>query len=315
MAIRTEGLTKAYGDLVAVRDLTLRVEPGEIYGFLGPNGAGKTTTILMLLGIIRPTRGRVFLFDMPLAENYFAVKRRLGVVAERQHFYDDMTAEEYLHFFADLYEVPNKARRIGELMEAVGLSEFMKLRACDYSRGMQQKLGLVRALLHDPDLLILDEPVSGLDPYGIREVRHLLLEENRRGKTIFLSSHILSEIERTAHRVGIIHRGVLVTEGSLETLRARLRKETELEVELEQVGPQLVETLSALPFVSQVHREERRLTLRLAADADYRPQVSAAITAAGGIILAMRRKEMSLEDAFVTITADHVAALAGYAGG
>lgn len=313
--IRTEGLTKAYGNLVAVKDLTLRVEPGEIYGFLGPNGAGKTTTILMLLGIVRPARGRVFLFDLPLEENYFAVKRRLGVVAEHQHFYDDMTAEEYLHFFADLYEVRHKRRRIGELMEAVGLSAFMKIRARDYSRGMQQKLALVRALLHDPDLLILDEPVSGLDPHGIREVRHLLLEENRRGKTIFLSSHILSEIERTAHRVGIIHRGTLVTEGSLETLRARLRKETELEVELDRVWPELVATLRRLPFVSQVRRQDRRLSLRLATDGDYRPQVSAAITAAGGVILAMRLKEMSLEEAFVTITAENVTTLAGYAGG
>lgn len=309
--IRTERLCKDYDGFAAVKDVTLHVEPGEIYGFLGPNGAGKTTIILMLLGIEKPTKGRIFLFGQPLQENYFRLKHRVGVLGERQYIYDDMTAREYLRFFADLYQVKEKDRRIEALLEAVGLRHFGEVRARDYSRGMQQKLGLVRALLHDADLLILDEPVSGLDPHGILEVRHLIQEQNRRGKTVFISSHILSEVERTAHRVGIIHHGVLMAEDSLDNLRSRLRQQVELEVELQEVQPGLVESLSGLEFVREVATKDNKLTLKLDAATDFRPQVFATISACGGVIVDMRTKEMSLEEAFVTITERNVSLLAG----
>ncbi len=304
--IRTEGLTKEYDGFAAVKDLNLHVEPGEIYGFLGPNGAGKTTTIIMLLGILQPTRGCIFLFGQALHQYYFDIKRRLGVVGEHQYLYDDMTAYEYLSFFADLYHVDNKAERIGKLMEAVGLDKYLQMQASDYSRGMQQKLGLVRALLHDPDLLILDEPVLGLDPHGIIEVRRLIQEQNRRGKTIFISSHILSEIERTAHRVGIINHGVLVAEDSITNLRNRLRQQMELEVEFQEIRPGLVEALYSLPFIREVAAQGNRLTIQLDAASDGRARISAVISAQGGIIVDMRTKEMSLEEAFVTITEKHV---------
>lgn len=312
--IRTERLCKNYNGFAAVKDVTLHVEPGEIYGFLGPNGAGKTTTILMLLGIEKPTRGQVFLFDQPLHENYFSIKHRIGVLGEHQYVYDDMTAREYLRFFAGLYQVENPEQRIETLLEAVGLRQFADVRARDYSRGMQQKLGLVRALLHDPDLLILDEPVSALDPYGIREVRHLLQEQNRRGKTIFISSHILSEVERTAHRVGIMHRGRLIAEDSLENLRSKLRQQVELELELQEVRPGLVEHLSQLAFVHEVAGNGNRLLLKLDSATDFRPDVSAAISAYGGIIVGMRTREMSLEEAFITITEQNISLLAGGEG-
>lgn len=309
--IRTEHLCKEYNGFAAVKDVTLHVKPGEIYGFLGPNGAGKTTIILMLLGIEKPTRGRIFLFGQSLQENYFHLKHRVGVLGERQYLYDDMTAREYLRFFADLYRVKDKDRRIESLLEAIGLRHFGDARARDYSRGMQQKLGLVRALLHDPDLLILDEPVSGLDPYGIREVRHLIQEQNRRGKTVFISSHILSELERTAHRLGILHHGVLMAEDSLDNLRSRLRQQVELEVELQEVQPGLVESLSGLEFVREVASRDNKLILRLDSTMDFRPQVFATISAHGGVIVDMRTKEMSLEEAFVTITERNVSLLAG----
>jgi ABC-2 type transport system ATP-binding protein len=203
--LEARGLHKRFGDIEAVRGVDLMIAEGETYGLLGPNGAGKTTTILMLLGIERPTRGRVHLFGQDLGSDYFAIKRRIGVVAEHQYLYDDMTAREYLRFFADLYHVDGADHRIEELLEAVDLRPFADVPARDYSRGMKQKLGLVRALIHDPDLLILDEPVSGLDPYGIVQVRTLIQEQNSQGKTVFISSHILSEVEHTAHRVGIIN--------------------------------------------------------------------------------------------------------------
>ena len=171
--IRAEHLAKHYGSVHAVRDLNLAVRPGEIYGFLGPNGAGKTTTLLMLLGIERPTAGRLELFGQPAPVDPFAVKRRLGVVGESQYLYDDLSAWEYLQFFGRLYGVADAERRGQELLERLGLWDFRRLRARDHSRGMQQKLGLARALLHRPELLVLDEPVSGLDPHGIRQVPKL----------------------------------------------------------------------------------------------------------------------------------------------
>ncbi len=307
--IRTEGLWKEYNGFVAVRDVTLHVEPGEIYGFLGPNGAGKTTTILMLLGIEKPTRGHIRLFGGDLDSDYFGIKRRIGVVAEHQYLYDDMTAREYLNFFAQLYRVEDADHRIEELLEAVDLRAFADVRAHDYSRGMQQKLGLVRALLHDPDLLILDEPVSGLDPYGIVQVRTLIQEQNRQGKTVFISSHILSEVERTAHRVGIINGGELRAEDTMADLRRRLSSEGRLEIEVQNVDDGLVQAVSQLPFVHGVELDDRTLTVRTRADRDYRAEISRQITARGGIILAMRSHEMSLEEAFVTITEKNISLL------
>lgn len=313
--IRTENLTKRYGDFTAVDTLNLHVRPGEVYGFLGPNGAGKTTTILMLLGILPPTGGSIHLFDLPLTPgNYFAVKCRIGVVGETQHFYDDMTARETLHFFASLYAVEKAGNRIESLMEALDLSDFLDVRARDYSRGMKQKLAFVRALLPDPDLLILDEPVSGLDPYGIREVRQLIQAQNRAGKTVLISSHILSEVERTAHRVGIIHHGRLLAEDTITGLRARLAAEQQIDVELAEPRPDLPATLVRHPFVQSVDDpagDGRRFTARLNDESDARARLSQAITTQGGIIVTMQQKEISLEEAFVTITERDIPRLVG----
>lgn len=313
--IRTENLTKRYGNFTAVSGLNLHVRPGEVYGFLGPNGAGKTTTILMLLGILPPTNGSVRLFDLPLtAGNYFAIKRRTGVVGETQHFYDDMTAREYLRFFADLYTVVNANDRIESLVEAVELGNFLDVRARDYSRGMKQKLAFVRALLPDPDLLILDEPVSGLDPYGIRQVRQLIQAQNETGKTVLISSHILSEVERTAHRVGIIHHGRLLAEDTIAGLRARLAGEQQIDLELAAPCLDLPEALVRQPFVRGVDDPEgngRRFTVHLSDETEARAGLSQAVIAQGGIIVAMQQKQISLEEAFVTITERDIPRLVG----
>ncbi|MFZ5917038.1 MAG: ABC transporter ATP-binding protein [Chloroflexota bacterium] len=313
--IRTENLCKHFGDFVAVDHLSLHVRPGEVYGFLGPNGAGKTTTILMLLGLSRPTAGSIHLFDLPLtADNYFAVKRRIGVVGETQYFYDDMTAREYLRFFAELYDVPDAGARLQSLMEALDLTAFLDTCARDYSRGMKQKLAFARALLPDPDLLILDEPVSGLDPYGIREVRQLIQAQNQAGKTVFISSHILSEVERTAHRVGIIHHGQLLAEDTIDGLRARLSGELQIELELAEPAPELPAALEKLAFVRTITDTDshgRRFTAHLDSSGDRRAELSRAIVAHGGIIVAMQQKEISLEEAFVTITERDIPRLVG----
>ena len=307
--IQAVDLTRRYGTFEAVAGLNLLIRPGEIYGFLGPNGAGKTTTLLMLLGIIQPTAGEIRLFGRPLHQDYFALKRRLGVVGEHQFLYPDLTAREYLSFFADLYRVPNKARRIGELLERVELWEWRNTLTQAFSRGMQQKLALARALIHEPDLLILDEPVSGLDPRNLVEVRELLLAENRRGVTILISSHILSEVERIAHRVGIISGGRLVAEDSMDGLRRRLWPEVRLRVELADLRPEIGAAVANLPSVRAVKTEGHCLVVDLNGVGDARAEVSRAVSGQRGVIVGMTTEERDLEQAFLAITEGDVRTL------
>lgn len=307
--IETVRLTKNFGDLTAVSSLSLHVEKGEIYGFLGPNGAGKTTTIMMLLGLLPPTEGEVKLFGKRLSEDYFTIKRRIGVLSEVQYLYEEMTALEYLRFFGQLYQVQDIDARIKEILGRVNLYDRRNELLKGYSKGMKQKLGLARALLHDPDILILDEPVSSLDPYGIKEVRDILMEENERGKTIFISSHILSEIERTCHRVGIMNKGRLLAEDTMADLKRRLMDEVELTLELEEEREEVVTALKQLPFVVDVHCRGRHMTVKTRADQDYRGQVSATVSRHGGVVVDLRRHEMSLEEAFVTITEKNLSLL------
>lgn len=308
--IRTENLTKEYDGFKAVDNLNLDVKEGEIYGFLGPNGAGKTTTILMLLGILRPTRGKIYLFEEDLTKNLLSLKRRIGVVSEKQYLYKEMAAGEYLDFFADLYGVKNRKKKIDELLEAMGLLEVKNRKLGAFSRGMQQKLGFARALLHDPELLLLDEPVSGLDPTGIKQIRDLIEEENRKGRTIFISSHLLSEVERLCREVAIINEGKLLAEDTMENLRRKLSKTVELEVELSQAKEEITKALSSFDFVQAIKQQENFLTLRVKSDRDYRAQISETISRQGGIVLGIKVKEMSLEEAFITITQKNISLLA-----
>src|SRR5690606_31872662 len=195
---------RRFAECTAVDNLSLTARPGEIYGFTGGNGAGKTTTIRMLLGILSPDAGAIRICGHPVRRGDRAGRVLVGAVGEVQHLYADMSLADYLAFFAALYGVVRPRQRAAAMLDAVGLGDRAGDRAVDLSKGLQQKLGLARALLHDPPVLILDEPVSGLDPHGIREVREIICRERDRGRTVFLSSHVLSEIERTADRVAIL---------------------------------------------------------------------------------------------------------------
>jgi ABC-2 type transport system ATP-binding protein len=221
--IEAEGLSKRFGSRLAVDCLTFTARPGEIYGFLGPNGAGKSTTIRMLLGILRPDAGSVRICGKPVGPGETETRRMVGAVAEVQHLYSDMTCWDYLRFFAALYRLPDAHRRVREVLENVHLGDRAGDRAATLSKGLQQKLGLARALLHDPPVLILDEPVSGLDPHGIREVREIICRERDRGRLVFFSSHVLSEVERTADRIAIMRRGKLVVENAVGDILSRYR--------------------------------------------------------------------------------------------
>lgn len=314
--IRARGLVKKYGRFTAVDGIDLGIMPGEIYGFLGPNGAGKTSTIMMLLGVSRPTAGEIFLFGQPFTAARLDLRRRIGVVPEKhpRGVWQWMTAAEYLQMFADFFRVPRTAQRIGSLLEKVDLAQARNKRIREFSHGMLQKLSITRALLHDPDILFLDEPISGLDPIGIKQTRDLLLSENRAGRAIFISSHQLSEMERICHRVAIISRGRLLVEDSMAGLLSRIGEGREIHVELEGIPDDLAASLKALPFVRRVRVLPNSLAVRVAAEGDHRKAISELLIRRGLVPLRIEVKSPSLEEAFITITQDTVLALASRKG-
>lgn len=224
--ISIKNLDKSYGLTKAVDNLTLSVSKGEFFGFLGPNGAGKTTTIRMITGIMEPDSGSVEVVGLNHGEKSDAHKF-IGVVPESRGFYDWMTGEEYLLFFADLYQtVGDKKEKVLKLLEETDLLKNKNKKIGAYSRGMKQRLGLARALVNDPKILILDEPTLGLDPQGQEDIKNLLKRLNVAGVTVFYSSHLLPEVENLCTRVAIINQGKLVAQGAIEDLKKRAQAET-----------------------------------------------------------------------------------------
>src|SRR6266849_9856627 len=234
-AVAAEGLTKVFPvpfhrkAIVAVRDLNLRVGPGEVYGLLGPNGSGKSTTLKIILGLVSPTHGRTKIFgrDSSLVESREAV----GFLPENPYFYRFLTGEETLRFFGKLCRL-NGSRlndRVRELLELVGLTNARDQRLSTYSKGMLQRIGLAQALVNEPKLVVLDEPTAGVDPAGSRDIRNLIVDLKRRGITVLLSSHLLAQVQVICDRIGILAKGVLVREGRLEELIA-IENQTEFVV-------------------------------------------------------------------------------------
>jgi len=239
--IKTTNLTKVYGRQKSVDQLNLTVNQGEIYGFLGRNGAGKTTTIRMLLGLIKTTSGQIEIFGEDLFKNQKGILRRIGSMVEVPGFYENLTARENLLVNAKIIGI-HKKNAIEEALEIVDLHHETKKLVGKYSLGMKQRLGIARALLHYPELLILDEPTNGLDPIGIKEMRGLIQSlAKERNITIFVSSHILSEMEQLADHMGIIHEGRLLEEIAFDKLRKRNRKYLEFQVSNDNKAAKLLE--------------------------------------------------------------------------
>jgi ABC-2 type transport system ATP-binding protein len=232
--LETKNLTKRYGRLAAVSDMSLSVEQGAIYGFVGPNGAGKTTTMRMLTTLLQPTSGEAWVAGASVTRDPRGVRRVIGYMPDFFGVYDDMKVWEYLDFFAACYEIPESTRTglINDLLELVDLNHRREDMVDTLSRGMKQRLCLARTLAHDPQVLILDEPASGLDPRARIEIRELLLELSRLGKTIFFSTHILADVAEICTQVGIVEAGKLVAEGSLEEMQRRLRPHRRLHITL-----------------------------------------------------------------------------------
>ena len=232
--IETKNLSKRYGKLTAVNDLSLAVEQGAIYGFVGPNGAGKTTTMRMLTTLLQPTSGEAWIAGCSVARDPRGVRRAIGYMPDFFGVYDDMKVWEYLDFFGACYEIPEAQRAglIDDLLELVDLGHRRDDQVDTLSRGMKQRLCLARTLAHDPQVLILDEPASGLDPRARIEIRELLLELSRMGKTIFFSTHILADVAEICTQVGIVEAGRLVAQGSLAEMQRRLTPHRRLQITL-----------------------------------------------------------------------------------
>jgi len=226
------GLTKKFKSLTAVNDLDLTVYKGDVFGFLGPNGAGKSTTIRMMLSLIAPTSGTIKIFGKSLISDREDILRKVGAIVEKPDFYKNLTAYKNLSILGRLSMGEISRKKIMEMLELVGLEKRYKSKVKTFSHGMKQRLGIAQALLHDPDLIVLDEPTTGLDPQGMKEIRDLLIQLSReKGKTIFLSSHILSEIEIVANRMIILDKGKKVVEGKVSELLNKNKLKVTFEVD------------------------------------------------------------------------------------
>jgi ABC-2 type transport system ATP-binding protein len=300
-AVEARGLTKRYGDLVAVDHLDLELGRGEIFGLLGPNGAGKTTTILMLLGLTEPTSGTVRVLGLDPTRQPLEVKRRVGYVPDDVGFYGSLTGRENLRYTARLNGLtgPGAERRISELLEGVGLAEAADAPVETYSRGMRQRLGIADALLKDPEVAILDEPTVGIDPEGVAEVLELIAGLARdRGATVLLSSHLLHQVQSVCDRVGIFVGGRMVAQGRIEELADRLvGGAVTIEVGLCPGDAGAVERLRALPHVRAIERDGHD-RWRIRADADIRPEVARALVEAGASLRSLDLREERLDELY-----------------
>ena len=294
-AIETHGLRKVYGDKIAVIDLSLSVERGEVFGFLGPNGAGKTTVVKMLLGLTKPTEGTGSLLGSPLGDH--RGRARVGFLPEHFRFHEWLTASEFLKLHADLYHMPAEVskKRIPELLDLVGLTPHTTKKLRQFSKGMLQRIGLAQALLNQPDLVILDEPTSGLDPVGRRLVRDIIRDLRQRGTTVFLNSHLLSEVEITCDRVAFIKFGEVLQVSPLQSL---VEGELSVEIRARQLSREAVEGLSR--WSRNVRVDGERLSLTLPGEADI-PAINRFLVESGAEVYSLQPQHVSLEDLFIEI--------------
>jgi ABC-2 type transport system ATP-binding protein len=295
LAIQTTDLRKEFDENIAVRGLTLQVQQGEVFGFLGPNGAGKTTSIKMLLGLVAPTSGSATLLGAPLGDR--ATRARIGFLPEHFRFHDWLSANEFLDLHGQLYAMPaaRLRQRIDELLDLVGLSPYRDKQLRTFSKGMLQRIGLAQALLNDPALVFLDEPTSGLDPVGRRLVRDMIANLKKRGTTIFLNSHLLSEVEITCDRVAFIKHGEVIRVSELKTL---VNGATSVTVRASGLTPSVLDGLRR--WGKDLRADGNQVTLTVA-DESVLPAINRYLVAQNVAVYALTPQHLSLEDLFMQI--------------
>ena len=302
--IEIDNLWVRYGKFDAVKGISFAIPKGEVFGFIGPNGAGKSSTMRVLATLLKPTSGAARIDGVNVAKQPFAVRRRIGYVPDVFGVYEDLTANEYLHFFAAAYRIPRGKRQriVDDVLALTDLTHKRDDQVDALSRGMKQRLGLARVMMHEPDVLILDEPASGLDPRARIEMRELLKELKNMGKTILISSHILHELSQFSTRIGIIEQGRLIVEGSLNEIYAKLALRRIIHVQLASMHDALVDAISRIVGVTEVDKQVDRLAIRIDENALSVEDLLDQMVALGSKVRMFQPEVMDMETAFMKLT-------------
>jgi len=303
--IRVKDLTKYYGERLAVDNISFNVEKGEVVGFLGPNAAGKTTTMRIITGFLMPTRGDVWVADCNMITNSLDGRRFIGYLPESIPLYTDMTTRAYLEFSAKLRGLDNNRikTRIEDVVEICHLEEYIDVLLGKLSRGFRQRVGVAQAIIHEPEVLILDEPTIGIDPIQVAQTRQLIKELGEE-HTILISTHILPEVSMTCERVIIIHEGRIVVEDRIENLSSILASSKRIRLEVEGPAKKIAKRLEQIESVRQVRIEDSHFIVEYPPEQDPRGKIMEAIVQGGWGLLSMGAVEMSLEDIFLELTTE-----------
>src|SRR5580765_3827846 len=303
-AVETKGLTRMYGAIAALYGLDLTVNKGDLFGFIGSNGAGKTTTLRILATFLAPSAGRARVLGHDVVSDADAVSHVIGYMPDFFGVYKDMEVTEYLDFFGACYKIPSLQREytVNDVLELVGLTEKRGALIGALSRGMQQRLGLARVLIHDPQLLLLDEPASGLDPRARIEMMAILQELQRLGKTIIISSHILSELQTLCNRVAIIEKGKLIYSGPVQGVRDQMSQGKVLWVRVSSDQAQAIELLKTRAEIAEVASSDGEIKVTLAGHEVDHSIIADVLVRGGARLIELREDEIGLEEVFMQVT-------------
>lgn len=301
MVIQVSNLTKFYGDFKALDAVSFSVEQGSVYGYLGPNGAGKTTTIRTMLGLLQPNEGEIRIDGTNPHEEPVKALQNVGYSPELPNLPSFLTGEQLLDFTGKMFAIPPQTRKekIDRILELVGLEKARNKKIGNYSKGMVQRLSVGTALINDPAVLVLDEPTIGLDPEGTAHFRELFKRLVKEGKTIFVSSHLLEEVQKICTHVGMINEGSIVFDGPIEQMSEAFTRQWIVEAELEESTPEIIDALQHLDYVENIRVEGNTLLIELEEKKDRRSAVSSAIFEHGGKIVSLNLRKASLEDAYL----------------
>lgn len=304
MSIIVEGVSKLYAKQKALNDVSFKVKQGEIVGFLGPNGAGKSTMMKIITGYIPPSKGKVMVTGLDVIENPIEVKKQIGYLAEHNPLYTDMYVREYLYFIAGIHKIPSAKKHVEEIIQTVGLGVEQNKKIEELSKGYRQRVGLAQALIHDPKVLILDEPTTGLDPNQLEEIRQLIKSIGV-NKTVMLSTHIMQEVEAICDRVIIINKGVIVANERTEKLRELSASNSKFTVEYDnEVNIEMLKSLSNVKTVSQISKN--RFMLESTANIDLRNQIFDFAVKNNLSVLTLKKEDAKLEDIFKQLTKEKI---------
>ena len=299
--IRVSNVTKFYGDFKALDSVSFSVDKGWVYGYLGPNGAGKTTTIRTMLGLLKPNEGQVQIAGLNPIKDPVNTLEKVGYAAELPNLQAFLSGEQMLDFFGKMFGLSSQTRKekVRRLLDLVGLKEAGKRKIGKYSKGMVQRLSVALALINDPTVLIMDEPTIGMDPEATVHFRDLFVTLSKEGKTVFISSHLLDEVERICTHVGMINRGRIVFDGPIGQMLETFTQHWVVEAELENVTPEIIASLQKLDYVQNVREDGNRVLIELKEKKDFRGDISSEIFKHKGVLLSLNLRKITLEGAYL----------------